>query len=370
MLTVDPKQRPTAAQLLTHHVFTNVQFDISHIPIAYAEELGLKVDQKSQLVSAHVRPRINQEQISMQQQFGLEVDEIIAKLMINDVFVNFATIEDLYVKIQEYEDQQLHFMISKGIIQSLTNAAIHCIFEFSPNTPLTPSGQSFYLNKSKDYIESDKMNKIQLIRSHYSYMISVCVDILIQFKRARDHIKQIFTNIVLQEILVSFLEPVHYIKKEYLEALDCTIPFFAPKQVEVLVESKELILHLSQAAIMFSKDKPDITNLAVKILAAVAKHGIKLVEGALRLILGQDNFAQLLQITENGDKVDIPKTQEHPFKQFYEKSGARDHIELVFNQTMEKLKQYRILRDYVAKDGSCNPSINCGPKVDMTLKIS
>lgn len=37
---------------------------------------------------------------------------------------------------------------------------------------------------------------------------------------------------------------------------------------------------------MFSKDKPDITNLAVKILAAVAKHGIKLVEGALRLILG------------------------------------------------------------------------------------
>ncbi|KAA6308819.1 MAG: hypothetical protein EZS28_056619 [Streblomastix strix] len=42
MLTVDPKQRPTAAQLLTHHVFTNVQFDISHIPIAYAEEVGLK----------------------------------------------------------------------------------------------------------------------------------------------------------------------------------------------------------------------------------------------------------------------------------------------------------------------------------------
>ncbi|KAA6358093.1 MAG: hypothetical protein EZS28_046380, partial [Streblomastix strix] len=307
MLTVDPTKRPTAAQLLMHPVFANAGSNITNIPISYAEQLGIQTDVKSQLVSARVRTgiqiskiqlekqvtldeRLNQEQAAMQQQFGLEVDEIIAKLKINDAFANFATIEDLYAKLQDYEDQQIHFMISKDIIQALTNGTIRCIFDFVPNTPLTPAGQSFYRNRSQDYIESDKRAKILLIYSHYSYMIALFVDILTKFKRGRERVKQIFADTVIQELLVSFLEPAHSIKKEYLEALDNTIPFFAPDQVGELVKNKELILHLSQAAVMFSKDKPDITNLAVKILAAVAKHGIKLGEGALSFTVSQDSF--------------------------------------------------------------------------------
>ncbi|KAA6401187.1 MAG: putative protein serine/threonine kinase [Streblomastix strix] len=387
MLTVDPTKRPTAAQLLMHPVFTMADNNITSIPISYANELGIQIDLRSQLVSARVRPgiqiskiqlekqvtlneRLNQEQAAIRQQFGLEVDEIIAKLMINDAFANFATIEDLYAKLQEYEDQQLHFMISKDIIQALTNATIRCIFDFAPNTPLTQSGQSFYRNKSQNYIESDQRAKILLIRSHYSYMIAIFVDIQTKFKRGRERVKQIFADTVLQELLVSFLEPIYNIQKEFLEALDNTIPFFAPEQVRDLVKSKELILYLSQAAVMFSKVKPDITNLAIKILAAVAKHGIKLGEGAQSFSVTSDNFVLLLQQAESGGKVDITETKEHPFKQYFERSGSTANIALIFNQTIEKLEQYKIQRDYVAKGGPNNSSIYRDPKVDMTLKLT
>ncbi|KAA6368446.1 MAG: hypothetical protein EZS28_036026, partial [Streblomastix strix] len=48
MLVLDPIQRYSADRLLHHHIFANPNTEqISHIPVAYAGELGLNVDDQN-----------------------------------------------------------------------------------------------------------------------------------------------------------------------------------------------------------------------------------------------------------------------------------------------------------------------------------
>ncbi|KAA6391336.1 MAG: hypothetical protein EZS28_013141 [Streblomastix strix] len=107
MLTFDPRKRPTAAQLLTHHVFTNAQFDISHIPIGYAEELGLKVDYKSQ--------HIAQPNIPMAQVARIPLDKPITKEQKKEIIpIDLNTLAQQLGLRERNQFEDLKLMISEG----------------------------------------------------------------------------------------------------------------------------------------------------------------------------------------------------------------------------------------------------------------
>ncbi|KAA6375792.1 MAG: hypothetical protein EZS28_028681 [Streblomastix strix] len=107
MLTFDPRKRPPAAQLLKHRVFTNAQFDISHIPIGYAEELGLKVDYKSQLIAQPNIPVVQMARILLDKPITQEQKKEMISIDLNTLAQQLG----LRLGIQ-FEDLKL--MISEG----------------------------------------------------------------------------------------------------------------------------------------------------------------------------------------------------------------------------------------------------------------
>ncbi|KAA6381153.1 MAG: putative AGC family protein kinase, partial [Streblomastix strix] len=107
MLTFDPRKRPPAAQLLKHRVFANAQFDISHIPIGYAEELGLKVDYKSQLI---VQPNIPVVQMAR-----IPLDKPITKEQKKEMIsIDLNTLAQQLGLQQGIQFEDLKLMISEG----------------------------------------------------------------------------------------------------------------------------------------------------------------------------------------------------------------------------------------------------------------
>lgn len=63
-------------------------------------------------------------------------------------------------------------------------------------------------------------------------MIADLMDILVVNKRGKDLAKEIVATPGLFDLLVSFLSPVHDVKKVYLEALEATIELYTPEDVE------------------------------------------------------------------------------------------------------------------------------------------
>ncbi|KAA6381870.1 MAG: hypothetical protein EZS28_022602, partial [Streblomastix strix] len=182
--------------------------------------------------------------------------------------------------------------------------------------------------------------------------------------------KQIFQSQILSELLVSFLNPSYAIQKEYVEALDNSIIFMAPKQVDELVQKSDLIQLLTSATSLFQKDQPQISKIALKILVKVAKHGIKLNEGGVSYSVTQENFSYLMQQIEAKVKVHLPEPQANPFLKQFISNNTSAIVATILQQSNIQLQQYQITREYFAKGGSSNRSLLFTPNLDITLKLS
>ncbi|KAA6356680.1 MAG: hypothetical protein EZS28_047793, partial [Streblomastix strix] len=108
------------------------------------------------------------------------------------------------------------------------------------------------------------------------------------------------------------------------------------------------ILTLIQIATQHRSDQSaQITNLAVKILAEVGKHGIKLEEGAssLSTTKSMDKIGQIVENAQTDTKVDLPELNQHPFEEIYDSSGATTSMGAIFKDAQSQVDKYKAQRN-------------------------
>ncbi|KAA6371202.1 MAG: hypothetical protein EZS28_033271, partial [Streblomastix strix] len=260
-----------------------------------------------------------------------------------DPYANFATFEAFYDKQDLFDQpQKLLYMIDQDIIQSMTLQVVLCVIEFESSSEiakLRTYALSQYRQFSQEHIEHDKKQKLEALRLHFSYLITIFMDALSGTNKGRERAKTIVATAGLSDLLVGFIDPDYSeVKRDYLDALDVTIEFFSPQEVEKLVQNREILLRLSKTAMAYRKQDKGITNLAVKILASVAKHGIKLGEGAVSFSVMGNTFAVMMQQVAQGQIPKLPETKKHPFQEKCEKDGADTTLLTIFQEKMIELK--------------------------------
>ncbi|KAA6397888.1 MAG: putative NEK protein kinase [Streblomastix strix] len=218
--------------------------------------------------------------------------------------IAFKALEELFEETNKYNDLCMFFLLKKGVHLFLTNTTLRCFYGFAPIVQ-----EAEHINNNNQInindIEKDKKEKLQKVKLRYSLIITHFINILASARYWKHLNKELTQTSDLSGLLADFLNPTDDIQIEYLIALDSTIKFFSSHNVGQLVYKNKLILNLSNAALRFQNDKPEISTLAVKILTVVAKHGDKLTALTINIQFGFQYFMEELTLIGNGGFADI-----------------------------------------------------------------
>ncbi|KAA6391963.1 MAG: hypothetical protein EZS28_012511 [Streblomastix strix] len=385
MLTYEPSQRHSAAQLLQNFIFTNPRAgNLDIIPNAYGGELGFDVQGPNLLTSrSFVKgekftkieldqpvPRsvyLVKTQQQIKQQFEQQASQIINSFYNPDPYACFDSFVQLSQQSVSFKTQHLVFLLEGDIISKMIPALVRCEVEFMSSSQISQFGQSVYRSRSQGYIEEDKTKKIVQVRQQFSYIILILIEALTETKNGKIRAADLINATpALTDILVGFINPEYYdVQKEYLEVLNAIIDFLAPKEVERLVNEKDLIDRLKQTALVHKKQLPETINFTLKILSTVAVSGINLSREQNSMKITVHSYQLMMQQIAQGLDPTLPETKEHPFLPKCIESGAETNLVLIYDVSAEKLAKYDKVREYKK-----NPSIYRDPKYDMNLDLS
>ncbi|KAA6385779.1 MAG: hypothetical protein EZS28_018693, partial [Streblomastix strix] len=150
MLSINPEQRPSAAILLTHHVFLKANFNLDFIPIRNAEQLGIIVNPKKyhvlispkpgmQLISVpldmqiSLQERLNQQREVIQKEHGFLIDNTVHGLLSYEIIIsNKHGKENVqsYVNTLGLADNLIDFLTPADEVRIEYLNALNIIIEF------------------------------------------------------------------------------------------------------------------------------------------------------------------------------------------------------------------------------------------------